>query len=330
MKILVTGASGYLGNNLAHKLAAMGNHVHALVRSDATKELLQHANITVFKGDIMQKESLSVAIKGCQQVYHTAAKVGVWAKDPVVFYDVNVDGTRNVLNAAITAGVAKTVFTSTCGIIGPSCNEPMSEKDPRITGFVLDYELSKKMSEDLVFQYAKKGMSIITVCPSKVFGPGNISHSLTANAIIDKFLKRKLALIPSPGTHKVCMAYIDDIVNGHLLAMEKGKSGEKYILGGTNISYYDFFDRIRTLLSGKGNIIKVSKNTIKAWAFLQLLNYKISGIAPTLTIKSAEAIFSNYIFSSEKASNELGYTITPLDDALQKTIQFLKTNHYAQ
>ena len=328
MKILVTGASGYLGNKLAHTLAGMGHTVHAAVRSDEASAYLQHPNIIAFKADIMKTESLLPAMKGCEQVYHTAAKVGLWDKDPSVFYAVNVEGTRNVLDAALSTGVHRTVITSTCGVIGPSLNKPMTENDPRITGYALDYELSKKMGEDIVFKYAKKGMNVVVVSPTKVYGPGNISHSLTANAMINKFLKKKFAFIPSPGSYKVSCAYIDDIVSGHILAMQRGRTGEKYILSGINLSYYDFFDRIRTISSCSGRIIQLSRNAMKGWAFLQQAQYKLTGIHPTLTVKSIDALLCNYTFSGEKAVQELGYTITPLDEAIKKTVHFLKHADY--
>lgn len=328
MKILVTGATGYLGNNLAHTLADMGNEVHVIVRSASAKKILQHPNITIFKGDILDKESLRMAINGCQQVYHTAAKVGIWDKNPAVFYDVNVQGTRNILDAALETGVEKLVFTSSCGVIGSSINEPLSEKDSRITAFGIDYDRSKKMAEELVYQYAKQGMNVVVVSPAKVYGPGNSSHSLTANAVIAIFLKKRITFIPSPGTYKACFAFIDDIVKGHLLAMEKGKSGEKYILGGINISYQQFFDRIRTLSSCKGRIIQLSKNIFKSCALLQWINYKITGRNPRFTVKAIDYFFNNYTFSSQKAIQELDYKITPLEESLKKTIHFLKNQYH--
>ena len=141
--------------------------------------------------------------------------------------------------------------------------------------------------------------------------------------MIKKFLKKKLAFIPSPGNYIVSCAFIDDIIRGHILAMEKGRSGEKYILGGINLSYYDFFDRIRSLSACGGRIIKLPRNAMKGWAFLQHVQYKLTGIKPTITIKSIDALLCNYTFSGEKAKQELGYTITPLDEAILKTIQFL-------
>lgn len=329
MKILITGAGGYVGNKLAQRLASLGYEVNALVRNDSATKSLQHPNISIFKGDVLEKESLLTAMKGCRQVYHTAAKVGAWDKDPASFYAVNVDGTRNVLNAALQSGVDKTVITSTCGVIGPSLQDPMREDDPRINGFAIDYELSKKISEDIILHYAREGMNVVIVSPAKVYGPGNTSHSITANAVIKKFLQKKIAFIPSPGTYKACFAFIDDIVNGHLLAMEKGRAGEKYILGGINISYRGFFERIRTLSSCKGHIIQLPKIIIKGWALLQQMNYMITSKHPGFTVKSVDILFSNYCFSSEKAILELDYTITPLDEALNKSIQFLKQQQHA-
>src|SRR5690349_5641275 len=118
MKILITGASGYLGNKLAHTIANRGQIVHALIRNEADKTLLQHPRIQIFKGDLLNKQSLREAMRGCTQVFHTAAKVGAWANDRSEFYAVNVEGTRNVLNEAVNAGIEKLVCTSTCGVIG--------------------------------------------------------------------------------------------------------------------------------------------------------------------------------------------------------------------
>ena len=329
MKILITGAAGYIGNKLAHTLADSGHDVHALVRSDAAKGLLQHPNISIFLGDILNKDDLMHAMNGCRQVYHTAALVAPWVKNTNDFYTVNVNGTANVLEVAAQTGITKTVFTSTCGVIGPSLNEPMREEDPRVTGFAIDYELSKKMAEDIVLQYSKQGMNVVTVAPSKVYGPGNVSHALTSNAVIDKFIQKKVVFIPSPGNQKACFAFIDDVVNGHVLAMEKGKAGEKYILGGINISYRQFFQQVREVSCCGGKIISLSEKSLQAWAVLQWAKYKLTGVPPAFTPKAIKIVLSNYTFSSDKAVRELGYTITPLQEALHNTIHFLKTPNHA-
>ncbi|HTE30605.1 MAG TPA: NAD-dependent epimerase/dehydratase family protein [Chryseolinea sp.] len=323
MSILITGASGYIGSKLANSLAWQGNQVHALVRSEKAKKWLHHANITTFIGDVEQKESIAIAAKGCKQVYHVAARVGAWAKNASVFYDVNVEGTRNVLNAAVQAGIEKLVFTSTSGVLGPAYDRPLQEDAQHVIGFTTDYDRTKKLAEDDVLSYSKK-LNAVIVNPGKVYGPGHVSHPFAANAVINSFLSKKFTFIPGPDTYKVCFAYVDDVVNGHILAMQKGVPGERYILGGINISYYDFFDRIRILSQCNGRIIKVPKRIAKFVSYLQQLRYHVTGIPIGFSAKSVDYAFSNYIFSSEKAKEQLGYSITPLEEALRKTIQFFE------
>jgi nucleoside-diphosphate-sugar epimerase len=323
MRILVTGASGYIGNQLAHRLAAAGQQVHALIRSDVQSKSLQHANITLFKGDLNHPQSIARAMRGCYQVYHTAARTGAWAKDPRLFYTVNVDGTQNLLQAARKAGVERLVFTSSSGVLGPSSGAPVQEQAQRTLPFRIDYDRSKKLAEDLIRQEARSLPAVI-VAPSKVYGPGPTSHALTANAIIQRFLHKRLAFIPYPGTQQVCFAYAPDVVQGHLLAMEKGRAGETYILGGHNISYYEFFNRIRTLAGFHGRIVPVSKWLIRTWAEGQHLRHRLTGAPVGLPRNAVDHAFHSYTFSSDKAMQQLGYTITPLDEALDQTIQFLR------
>jgi nucleoside-diphosphate-sugar epimerase len=322
--VLITGASGYIGSKLATTISSQGIRVHALVRSNRGNQWLKHPNISIFKGDILQKETVTAAAKGCRQVYHVAARVGAWAKDPREFYDVNVEGTRNVLDAALDAGVEKLVFTSTSGVLGPSNNEPINEQHKRTIDFSIDYDHSKKLAEDLVLSYAEKGLNSVIVQPSKVYGPGHTSHSLAMNAIIKTFLSKKLTFIPSPGSYQVCFAFVDDVVTGHILAMNRGVPNEKYILGGINISYFDFFNSIRAKAKTNARIIKVSKPVVRFMAHLQELRHKLTGASVRFPVKSVDHAFSNYTFSSEKAVQELGYTITPIDEAIIQTIQFLK------
>ena len=327
MKIFITGATGYIGSLLALRLAGSGKTVHALVRDPRQTQFLEHSNIKLFQGDITNAESLRGAVEGCEQVYHVAALVKSWMKDTSVIYKTNVDGAKNVLEEAICAGVKKIVFTSTCGVIGPSLKDPMTEKDPRIIGYSLDYELSKKMAEDMISQYVKNGVNAVIVSPSKVYGPGRISHSLTYNGVIKKFLQSGVAFIPYPGHYQGCFAYIDDVVNGHIRAMEKGLAGEKYILGGVNISYRHFFEQIKKI-QGKGRIIEVSKFFIRAFACWQWVQSWAFHKDPLFGQEAVNHFYCDYIFSSQKAISELGYHITPLEEGIQKTVQFLNQNNH--
>lgn len=329
MKILVTGATGYVGHQLALTLAERGNEVHVLVRNPLSVNVPLHKNIKVFTGDITNPQSISPAIHECEQVYHTAAYVKVFAKDPSVFYRINVEGTENVLARSLEAGVNKLVFTSSCGVIGPTISEPKSENDPRTTPFDNDYEYTKYLAENLVRDYIHKGLFTVIVSPSKVFGPGIETHAISVNKIINAFIKGRLTFIPKPAGLVTNYCFIDDVVEGHILAMAKGIGGEKYILGGENISYADLFATIRSLSGSKAKLIAAPKLLVQFWALLQWLNYKITSKEPFATAKAIRHIFCNKTFTSKKAISQLGYHLTPLQDGLQQTIQFLKTKSHA-
>lgn len=328
MKILVTGATGYVGHNLAQSLAQRGNQVHVLVRDIASPDIPLHKNIRVFGGDITDRLSISVAINGCEEVYHTAALVKLFSKDPSLFQKINVEGTRNLLSEALENNVKKFLFTSTCGVIGPSLGLPMNETDPRIISFDNDYEFTKHLAEKLVAEYASKGLFTVIVSLSKVYGPGIETHPVSVNTEIRKIVQGKTVFTPRPGTLAANYCYIDDVVEGHVLAMTKGVAGEKYILGGENISYRDLFKKIRSLSATRARIIEVPKAFIQLWALAQWIQFKFTGKEPFVTRKAVRQIFCNKIFSCEKAVRRLGYRVTPIEDGLQQTIQYVKQQHY--
>ena len=329
MKILVTGATGYIGHNLALTLAERGNQVNILVRNPASANVPQHHNISVFTGDITNKLSINKAIRDCDQVYHTAALVKLFSKDQSLFKKINVEGTKNMLDESLENGVKKFVFTSSCGVIGPSLGKPMHENDPRVVSFDNDYEFSKFLAEKLVMEYRDKGLYTVIVSLSKVYGPGIETHPISVNTEIKKFVHGKPALIPKPGNLATNYCFIDDVVEGHILAMNNGTSGEKYILGGENISYIDLFQKIRSLSGTKARIIQVPKFIVKLWAFMQWVQFKLTNKEPFVTNKGIKQIFCNKIFSSKKATREIGYHLTPLEEGLKQTIHFLKTKEYA-
>ena len=325
MKIFITGATGYVGHELALKCAQKGHGVHILARDPNSCNVPKHENISVFKGDITDQQTIIPAIKGCEGVFHSAAMVKLWAKDRAEFYRTNVEGTRNILDEALEQGVKKFVFTSSCGLLGPSINVPMSETDPRHTGIDNDYEFSKLLAENLVKEYFhKKGLFTVIASPSKVYGPGIETHSMSLNKVIRNFSKGKITFIPKPASLLSNYCFIDDVVDGHMLAMEKGTAGEKYILGGENISYTGLFEKLRSVTDTKGPVIPVSPFLVKCVAVLQWLACKIGGKEPFFTMNGVHHIFCNKAFSSDKAVRELGYQPTPLRAGLQQTLQFFK------
>lgn len=329
MKIFITGATGYIGHQLALKLASQGNIVHIIVRDQTSPNIPVHNNIIVFPGDITNMPSIKKAMTGCQQVYHTAAIVKIFAKDPSLFYKVNVDGTRNLLQAALDNGIKKFVYTSTCGVLGVSINEPKSEKDPRTESFDNEYEFTKFMAENLVKEYVHKGLFTVIVSPSKVFGPGIETHPISMNRTMENFINGKLTLIPKTPNISTNFCFIDDIVNGHILAMKHGLGGEKYILGGENVSFKTFFQELRIISGTKAKLIEAPRYVIKMWAIIQWCKYLITKKEPFVTAKGIHHLFANKIYTNDKAKQKLGYQPTPLREALKQTIQFLKIKNYA-
>jgi len=329
MKVLVTGATGYVGHQLALILANRGNSVHILVRNTSSPNIPRHDNITVFAGDITDPASIRAAMDGCVEVYHTAGVVKMFAKDPAVFYEVNVVGTNNLLTESLALGVKGFVFTSSCSVMGSSELRPQTENDPRTTGFDNDYEFTKFLGENLVKEYADKGLFTTIVSLSKVYGPGIETHPISVNLVIDKFIKGKLTFIPKPGKLVTNYCFIDDVVEGHILAMAKGIAGERYILGGENISYSDLFRSIRSLSGSKARVIEAPRMFVHLWALMQWMQFKMTGKEPFVTAKSIHHIFCNRTFNSGKAIDQLGYRLTPLHEGLKQTIHFLKTQHHA-
>lgn len=328
MKVLVTGATGYVGHNLTLELARQGYDVNILVREPRSKFIPVHHRIKIFRGDILDKGSIIPSMTDCERVFHVAATVRLYSSKPSLFFDVNVEGTRHILDTALETGVKKLVFTSTCGVIGPSLNKPMAETDPRITGFNNDYELSKFLAERLLTEYVGRGLDAVIASASKVFGPGIETHPLSVNSLISRFIHRRLTICPGPSTLLSNYVFIDDLVQGHLQAMERGKAGEKYILGGENLSYDQFFEVLRRLSGTRGKPMHVSKTIARIYGHWHFLQHKIRGREPFFSGRGVHQVFCNKSFDCSRAINELQYRITPFANAAEQTIHFLKNNKH--
>jgi len=329
MKILITGATGYIGHKLALDAAARGYTVHILVRNPQSKFIPFHPGIIVYKGDITDKASVLTAIKGCGYVMHAAGITRLWEKDSSIFYKVNVEGTRNVLDAALSLGVKKLVYTSTGGVFGPSGKYPMSENDPRIIAFENDYEISKYWAEELVKEYYRRGLFAMVVAAPRVYGPGPVTNGNTIEGLIRKILSLQIAFVPSNDKVIANYAFVDDVVQGHFLAMEKGLAGEKYILGGENISYKTFFQTIRQYAGKKIRLIRVPRLLIKTWSFLHMMVYRLVGKHTHISPRVVDRLSHNRALSCEKAMRQLGYSITPFTEGIQKTILHLQNKNNA-
>lgn len=320
MKIFITGATGYIGNQLLKKLALQGEQINVLVRDVHTANLPVGKNIQLFKGDITYADSIEPAIKGCTQVYHCAAIAKMAIQDRKAFFDVNINGTKNMLEASLKAGIQKFVFTSSAAVFGPSLNIPLTENDPRVESFESDYDFSKHMAENIVRENVSKGLNAVIVNPSRVFGPGPATYSNAVNRIIKQLMHKKLVLLPDINNYRSNFCYITDIVNGHLLAMEKGLAGENYILGGENISYRQLLASISEYTASKNYALKLPVNLLKGLAFIYQLINRNTELSPRMITRLAK----HRMLNSEKAINNLGYCITPFKEGIHKTIDHLK------
>jgi nucleoside-diphosphate-sugar epimerase len=323
MKTFITGATGYIGNALTLKLANSNHVVHVLVRNPDKSKNLDHPNIRLFKGDINDIDSVRQAMEGCQQVFHLAAFARLWARPSDIFYKINVDGTRNILSAALEKNVTRLVYTSSTAVFGNSINEPLSENDPRTIGFDNDYDLSKCMAEKLVLDYVAKGLNALIVNPTRVYGPGIETYSNFFTRFLNAFLKRKLIPLPSCSDVVGNYSYVNDVVDGHLLAMKYGKAGERYILGGENISYGQLLQVVREIIPGKV-VIKIPKKILQGIGALQILRFHLTKKQPALTPSAIERYYLNAAFSCRKAVEELHYKVTPFAKGIADTIHQLK------
>jgi NAD+-dependent farnesol dehydrogenase len=324
MSILITGSTGFIGANLAMALANQGHKVHALYRSEKKAEALQHKNIVLCKGDILDKDSLKKAMAGCSQVYHIAAFTDVWTKYPSLIHDLNVTGTLNVYDTALELGAKDIVFTSTAGVLGPSLNEVVNENTEHAMGYFLEYERTKALAEEKTKAYVTKGLNIRIVNPTRVYGPGLLSKSNSVTIMIHSYAKGKWRLIPGNGKSIGNYVFVASVVQGHILAMEKGKTGERYLLGGDNVSYLDFFKTLKKLTGRSHMMVKVPLPVMLAMAYSAMFINKVLGVKPFITPALVRKFNYDWEISSEKAVKELGFPIVSIEQGMQKTLDWIK------
>jgi farnesol dehydrogenase len=324
MKIFITGSTGYIGQKLVARLLNQGHHVHALCRRAPDNELFHNPRIQVFKGDLFDYKTIEEAIYGCEQVYHMAAYARVWAKDPRTFFNINVRGTVNVLDAALRLNVKKLVFTSTGSTFGISNEKPVSEDMIRTVDFFNEYESSKFMAEEKVLHYVCKGLHAVIVHPTRVYGPGVWTESNAVSKLVKNYIDGEWHIIPGNGKSKGSFAYIDDVVTGHLLAMENGRAGEKYILGGDNLDFNEFFDLLKRLSGKSYFLVKVPIPFMLMYGWQEEFLAKWLRKEPLVTNKWIKKYEMHLAYSSKKAIQELGYRITPIEDGLTRTLKWLE------
>jgi len=328
MTYFITGATGYIGERLALKLAEEGNMVHALIRSTKRAQNLLHPNIQLFEGDILDASSVERAIAGCDYAFHLAAYAKVWSKDKDLPYRINVEGAANIFEMALKHDLRRVVFTSTGGTLGPSDGiHATTEGTSRKIDYFNDYEQTKAQAENLALEMITKGLDVVIVNPTRVYGPGLISESNAMTKIIQQFNNGRWRLIPGDGSKMGNYVFVDDVVQGHLLALQKGRTGERYIIGGENISYDGFFSKLKAITRRNQRLFHVPFWMMFFAGSAQYWFALLTGTPPLITPQWLRKYLHHWSVSVEKAEKELGYKATALDEGLLKTVNWLNQNN---
>ena len=323
MRVFVSGATGFLGGQLALRLAEAGHEVHALCRSKEKAEAIRHQHIKVFYGDLLDIDSLRTGMESCEQVYHLGAVAGVWLRRNQRYREVNVNGTRHILDLAMVLGIRKVVVTSTAGVFGPSAGSTLNETSVRSVGLFTEYERSKASMEQLVKTFVRRGLHVVIVNPSRVYGPGVLARNNATNKLIGWYLRGRWRIVPGDGKTIGNYAFVDDVINGHIRAMEKGRSGEQYILGGVNLTARGLLDALAEVIGKKRWLVGVPFPMLRCMGLCFLSIAKLTGGVPLFTPDWIEKYAHDSALSCVKAEAELDYRITSLSEALQLTIEWL-------
>ena len=331
----VTGATGFIGARLVHDLARRGNIVHALSRRDRPQPVpgmeaegldFRHENIRLVRGEIADNDSLVCGMEGCSRVFHLAGYAKNWAPRKQTYWDTNVAGLTNICTVAQRLGVEKLVWTSTMLTFGPTSPGVVGDEDmPRIRpDYLTDYEASKAAAEREAARFVTQGLNVVIVNPGRVFGPGYLTEGNALAQIIDQYDRGRAPVLFNYGRDIGNYVLVDDVVQGHVLAMDQGRTGEKYLLGGDNVSLKEFFRAIDRVSGKKHWQIPTLKYSALGIAYVLLWRAKLLGIYPQVTPAWVRTFALDWAYSSAKAQRELGYRYTPLEDGLQITYEWLQ------
>ncbi len=322
MIALVTGATGFVGAAVARALIAAGWQVRVLVRAGADRANLRNLAAAVVEGDLADSSSLERALDDCSALFHVAADYRLGARDPELLYRTNVEGTRNILSAARKVGVPRVVYTSSVATIGiPLDGSPGEERTPAaLSDMIGHYKRSKYLAEEVAREAARAGLPVIIVNPSTPVGPGDIRPTPTGQLVLDAARGRMPAYVDTG----LNIVHVDDVAAGHLLAFERGAPGERYILGGEDMTLQRILQQIAGLAGRKPPRIRLPYGAVLPIAYLAEAFAAVSGRSGRVTLEGVRMSRKRMFFSSGKAAAELGYRWRPPPQAFEDALRWFR------
>jgi dihydroflavonol-4-reductase len=320
MRALVTGASGFVGAAVARALLAAGWQVRVLLRAQSSRRNLQQLAVEPVPGDLGDVGSLERALDGCEALFHVAADYRLWTTDPQTLYRSNVDGTRNIVEAARRCGTGRIVYTSSVATIGLRADgRPSDENDVgRLEQMIGHYKRSKFLAEAWVREAAHGGMPIVIVNPSTPIGPGDVKPTPTGRLVLDAATGRMPAYVDT-GLNVV---HVDDVAAGHLLAYQHGRIGERYILGGTDLNLKRILSMIALASGRPAARVRLPRALLLPLAYAAEALARATGRETRITVEGVRMAAHHMYFSSAKAVRELGYRWRPAQQAIDDAVRW--------
>ena len=330
MRVFVTGATGFLGSHVARVLAAQGAELRLLVRTSSDLRNIADLNAERVTGDLREPASYSKALAGCDAVFHVAADYRLWVRDPDEMYRSNVEGTRGLLDAARKQGVRRVVYTSSVATMGFGSNgrggHLADEESPvALADMIGHYKRSKFMAEQVAFEAARGGQDVVIVNPTTPVGERDVKPTPTGRIVLD-FLKRKFPAYVETGLNLVDAT---ECARGHIQALENGKSGQRYILGGENLTLKQILDRLAEITGLKSPTVKLPYVFAFATGVVdEMVTGRLLQREPRATIDAVRMGRKMMFVTSAKAERELGWRMVPVDGALRRSVDWFRVKGY--
>jgi len=328
MKAFITGATGFVGSHVARALAEQGADLRLLVRQSSRRDNIAGLSAELATGDLCDAASLRTAMAGCEFVFHVAADYRLWVRDPEQMYQANVEGTKAIIDAARQTGVRRLVYCSSVATMGFGDDGRIADENSPVSldDMIGPYKRSKFMAEQIALEAGRTGANVVVVNPTTPVGEGDIKPTPTGRIIVD-FMKRKFPAYVDTGLNLVD---VKQVAQGHVLAMEKAIPGQRYILGGENLTLKQILDRLAVLTGLPAPTTKVPHAVALGFAaFDQFFTGIVLRKEPRATVDAVRMGRKKMFASSAKAERELGYKVVPVEDALERAIHWFQAHGYA-